>query len=439
MAMRKLVLAVMILLGLRFVAQATEVPGGVIYVKDGTIVYRDLSTSQVTELQKSSASPIRSAAISENGRVLAWASGDGFYTRLMPTGEVCISPYYDNYWQYNSDSRKHASKTSDLIPWAQKTPKRNADSKYAQISSERARNLSVSNEPRGAFFAFESEEQTSKWVFIPGATETRNNVTRDEITPDGRHKVTKIPREVIPAYRYVYTSFTTVSILPSAIPTMLPNPADRRNGFTVFFGCFASAETTRPICDSFKAIGPDNRAQYTNGDKNDNKAGPNRREEARNARFPAWSKTEPKVALVYHDSKDWGPIEVYQCGPDIGIAENPKRPDRIVTTGYTKVQEIPYQLGQCNGLAWRPDGTLTCLFGSNVYVINGPAVVQGISATKFCWVSNDTLVFRHPAGALYGWKGGKTEKLLDSVPEEFSYCAVNPLTAGDAPVAKKAQ
>lgn len=430
---RMMVFVTMMLLMFAHSAQAAEgpngYPGGVVYAKDGKAIYHDFKTGQTADLQVISGSPIRIAAISENGKVLVWTSGDRFYTRLMPTGETSVFPYYDNFNQYVKDAKRAIDTHLALVPWQQKAIENQLDQsevdmdRSIQVSSERARNLSISNEHSNAFLSFESEEKTSKWVFVPGQTKILRNVTEHAVD-----KITVKPRLVVPTYRYVNTSFYTVNVLPSA-------PTDKKNGLTLFYSCYTFAIMAKPVCDTFRAIMPGGDVERFEGSKKK----PSGREESRNAVFPVWAKAEAKMAVIYHDSKGWGPIEVYQCGPDIGISDHPNYANRVITTGYKKIQDMPFRLRECDGLAWRHDGTLTCLFNNNIYVVNGSAIAHGIVATKFCWVSNDALVFRHPTGALYGWKSGKTEKLLDSVPEEFSYCAVNPLNLSDTTVAKKAQ
>lgn len=147
---------------------------------------------------------------------------------------------------------------------------------------------------------------------------------------------------------------------------------------------------------------------------------------ARDARFPAWSNQlkniagrdprylpivgGPLVAFIYHQQSinKWGPIIIYRAD-DFG-----------------NLREIPVSLDNCKGLAWKPDDTLTYATGETVCSVDGRVLANGVNLTKYFWVSDDTFIFRSPDGNLYSWESGRTEKLLDSIPEEFTYCIRNP-------------
>jgi hypothetical protein len=168
------------------------------------------------------------------------------------------------------------------------------------------------------------------------------------------------------------------------------------------------------------------------------------------------------VALIYQTPNGWGPIEIRDVSP------NRIRPP--VGPGYERdirkeikpnIYEIPVLLKNCAGLAWKPDGSLTYLSDGKVFSIDGHRIVVGIENSgiaknpnpncympipvnnvlainsdlvaeriqgdRLYWVSDDTFLSRGKDKALYCWHQGKVEKILSSVPEEFSFCDAAPL------------
>jgi len=145
----------------------------------------------------------------------------------------------------------------------------------------------------------------------------------------------------------------------------------------------------------------------------------------RNAHFPAWHPEKQWLAVIYQTNR-WN---------------------------------LDVSLPDCEWLAWRPDGAISYLSEGKVLVIDADQmakgienshmvwkqslgrrfaipifpvdhwfkvtpqlVASGIRGARFYWVSNNTLVFQDENGALYLWSKEGTQRLLASIPEEFTYC-----------------
>ena len=119
------------------------------------------------------------------------------------------------------------------------------------------------------------------------------------------------------------------------------------------------------------------------------------------------------------------------------------------------IYEIQGALDECQGVFWKPDGSLTVLSKNRLFSLSGEEISAGIEASGIAnppdrrgppvpianvfsikptlvangiegydiwWVSNDAFIFRGADGGLYTWEKGETELILKSVPAEFSYC-----------------
>jgi len=169
--------------------------------------------------------------------------------------------------------------------------------------------------------------------------------------------------------------------------------------------------------------------------------------EKRNAYHGVWSKDSKMFAVINQTLKGWGPIEIY------GETKN-----RILI-----IYEIPVSIKSCQGLAWKPDGSLSCFYEGKVYSFSGkeisaniensrrqidslsqkakmtmespvififninPTVIaENISGSRFCWISDEAFIFRDKEKGLSVWKEGQVEKILYKVPERFVYCKAEP-------------
>jgi hypothetical protein len=89
-------------------------------------------------------------------------------------------------------------------------------------------------------------------------------------------------------------------------------------------------------------------------------------------------------------------------------------------------REIDVSLIHCEGLAWKPDGSLTYLSDGHLYSADGQLIAKRLNGTDLVWVSNRACLYRNAHGALQLWRDGETTRLLGSVSDGFSYCASPP-------------
>jgi hypothetical protein len=128
--------------------------------------------------------------------------------------------------------------------------------------------------------------------------------------------------------------------------------------------------------------------------------------------FPTWSVKGEKLASIYSEGgSNW--VKIYA---------NPTA-NQIQGTEQMKTVQITAQLTRCKGLAWKPDNTITLLADDKVMLPDGTVIAKDVAATRVFWVSNTAFIWRKADGTLWVWEdGGNSKKLLNGVPEEFSYC-----------------
>lgn len=157
--------------------------------------------------------------------------------------------------------------------------------------------------------------------------------------------------------------------------------------------------------------------------------------------YATWSKDERKYAFIWKTKDGWGPIQV-SMDSSLGFVD-PRRPT-IFVTNVSK----PVSLKGCEGLAFKPDGSVTYLSGGTLFSETGTVIAKGLNGTNPIWTSDDTLLYRGKDSGLYFWsvKSGAT-KLKDSIPESFTWCKFSPfdtekivtkvLSPGEGPISGK--
>jgi hypothetical protein len=147
--------------------------------------------------------------------------------------------------------------------------------------------------------------------------------------------------------------------------------------------------------------------------------------------FPAYSKDWKKLACISKTTTGWGPIDIYIdkiANGEGRWAEDIKKYEVVWCPDESRTIEA--QFSSCRGLAWRADDKITVLTDNSVCEADGTVVAQNINATKIFWISQTSFIYRNRQdGALYAWENGKSQKILNSVPEEFSYCSYSPLAS----------
>ncbi len=138
-----------------------------------------------------------------------------------------------------------------------------------------------------------------------------------------------------------------------------------------------------------------------------------------NGYFHTWSKKgEISACITLKDIEEWGPVEIRDWKKSL---MDPNSFQRV----YKKIK---IDSANCQGLAWKPDNTITYLSEGTLYSEDNQVIAQGIKASRLYWLSNNSFIFRGQDKSLYFWEKGKQEKFLNSIPEEFSYSSRSPST-----------
>ena len=415
--LRIVCLTMFLVLGFSGLIMAQEIPGGIVFSDGKQVIYQDFQTGQKISLTADlMGSPIKGpVAISEDGAVLIWFYNGNCYLKQLPDGE----PYLVKI--------DKSQTTAKLVPG-------------------NVRNLTPS--PQGTLYAFESMEKGRAWVQVePGR-------------PNARLNEDKYPKYIEKEDTYNAITFFCV-----------------KSGFcNGRAGNTAEYPSTFPFRTTHEAIGvprpptvigdillrgailptPSPSASFSLSVEDAQQ----RFSIKRDAHFLVWQKitnwgpSNQMVALIHQTQNGWGPIEIRDVNPNRNIRDLNKRKSVGYKNLKPDVWEIPVSLKNCEGLAWKPDGSLTYLTEgkvfsidgneirqgieksgvtdafyplANVLNIRGVLVAEGIQGDQLHWVSDDTFLFRGKDKVLYCWRQGKVERLLSPVPDEFSFCDVPPL------------
>lgn len=411
-----------------FSAQAQEIPGGIVYSDGKDAVYYDYKTGQTINLTADLKGPAikGSLAASEDGKLLIWREGNNFLIRRLPDAKPSVAlpdklQIGGPRWFYQGKS---------------------------QIQGN-IENLTLS--PEGDHLAFDFTEKNNYWVLTSPANDP-NYPRRGPGSFGGYPKYEARTGQEYNATMLISTAtgsgerYGNSGFYPPTFPfrgtyeNIGPNQAQRAKDARVTEGPLMTSSTIPdikpglivPIEDAHKKFSIKRDARFLTWQKASN-----------------WGQEQQFLALIYKTDKGWGPIEIRDIGIKT-ISKNPK-PD---------VYEIPVSLNDFQGLAWRPDGSLTYLSDKkvfllnadkilegiknsgvakynepnnripkliptkNVFTIDSELVAEGIDGDRLHWVTNDTFLFRGKEGSLKNicfWHQGKIEKLCSS-PGEFSYC-----------------
>lgn len=385
------------------------IPGGIVAADGKNVIYHDLGTGQRTILVSGN---IQIAAIDEEGRLLVWQTERGFMAKIFPDGEPFAVPSQNPTQSVPFDRVLMQGKPKEIpILWGEMVSYKEG----GLLVSNQVRNLVVA--PAGAAeLAFEAPREGD--VYIPAGRGVkfprypRYICTGGIFTSVNIISVMRIPFQGIQGglqgLRFSYYGYGQRNPVKPYEVTYLKEPYDyfkemhgqvlrRVKGTTTAeTGAVPENEQARRLWEEEYSLG------------------------LRHARFPDWSKAqEPMLAMIFQTNRGWGPISIkYYKTSDI-LWPNP---DKIKVP-----KKIPVLLKNCNGLAWKPDGTITYESEGKIYSADGRVLAEGIELTKFYWITNDIFIYRGKDNVLYCWQNGKREKLLSSVPEEFSYCSQNPL------------
>jgi len=461
----KILVFVAVLFVLGFLVQAQEIPGGIVYSDGKDAIYREFKTGQTINLTADlKGSSIKGPlAASEDGLLLIWLQDGKFAMRRLPDGKS-----YPATMKKIVDERgneiKEGHGTAIYVP-------------LPPIQKE-IRNLTLS--PEGLRFGFEYTEKEKAWILVePGKPGKLHRVYN---TRTGR--TTLEPDETIyPKYRTQIDEFNAIAVLHSVAGSTRLVQGYNRYGNAAFY------PPTFPIRLTYDMLSPDEIARrkrdrvvsepglssITTPDLGSGltvtvKEAHKKFSIKRDAHFLTWQKAsswqsgQQFLALIYKTDKGWGPIEIRDNKPIFygnPITRNGRLYSFPIENQKPGVWEIPVSLASCDGLSWKPDGSLTYLSDgkvflldgyqikqgiensgiaknpdphrytpvpvNNVFAIGSELVVSGINGDRHHWISNDTFLFRGKeegslSRTLYVWCNGKVERLLSLATEEFSYC-----------------
>ncbi len=410
-------------------AQTGDISGGIVCTDGKNAVYYDFQTRQTITLVRGAGQ----AAIDPWGTTIVYTTGRNQFAQMIPPdgNPFLLQGLKDHEWEY------------EYTIWARKLFK---EKPYP--SQENVSNLAISPPSGQPFFvAFEYQRKGRKWVGplslndevynrdVPEETKAKDEERRKDLSRYYPEYGDKGPR-----YAIEWVDMTTVDVfmLEKTLQGDLLNWCFGEEE-ELPFGPFIQRELPKKGIE-IRCERTFSHNKYVYGGKEYTKAGfiqmikEKLARGVHNARYPIWSPVLtwvpgvnsdewPSIAYIFHTLKDdkWGPIRIGHM-------------DTV-----DQAREIPVSLNNCQGLAFKPDGTITYESEGKIYSEDGKVLVEGIKVTRFYWASEDTLLFRTPEGALCVWKAGKTEKLLNSIPEEFSYTPYSLVTtsSGKTKVVKR--
>ena len=191
-----------------------------------------------------------------------------------------------------------------------------------------------------------------------------------------------------------------------------------------------------------------------------------------------WEEGKKLGAFIYQIGNQWGPIELRVLDSKIQGGQG----DEVLQGGTSylapppNVQkprewEILLSLRSCEGLFWKPDGSLTIQSEGSLYSIDASKIQEGINNSSviksqkkklisftpvnniftaepklvangingacISWISNDSFLFLGRDMMVYLWDQGKKESLLYApISSEFYYCSKSPPNTTKTPPGK---
>lgn len=378
-------------------------------------------------------------AVAENGKTFAWVSGSNFLIKES----------------YNKDITAMANgvRLGNMI----RTPE-----KAVFIVPQNTIGLGLS--PDGKKFCYQFMGQGTTYVSVPYGhilertwTANAGTLIKDYL---GAPLFTK---ELSPCVRIVSTK------LDHTVNISVPGDKIITSIFLRTYDMLGNTAEVPPVTHGIRTIGNDGaKVETSTGTREYYAPGltlplseiPKRFGQRRDAHFGCWSKDSQLFAAIYQTANGWGPIELR--GPQIEFQSTQK-------DGKPGIYEIACILPNCQGMAFKPDGTLTVLCNGRLGAYNGreikqciagsgiapspnpsygiilargnrpivptrsvfplrPALVADKISAPFFWATNDILIFRNADGELRFWDNGVTDTILPKVPTQFFYC--NPASSG---------
>lgn len=387
---------------------AANAPGAIVFVSYRSAVCYDLSTGQRFIV----ASNVDLCAIDPTGRNMVFTRGTNYL-------EVWTTPYVR---QAVLSNLQQPNSTTFNQHW---------DNLYRRdkpyLNAEETRSLSVSpgNQPS---FAFESKRKAMKWTLCPPGSEAYETLYNKGVPAEVR----KLDlQDSLPRYASSWVERTSVDAfrvrgMPPRNKLESWSYGREQTDPSMDAYIYRPSQSHREMCypKSIANIGSIQCGmEMVSGEEL-----LRRKKEAcelgvEDAHFPVWSSTltpnptelvpSPSIAVIHYTQNNGRWVDITISHPE----------------PYLDRRFIRVSLKSCRGIAWTGDGkTVTYESGGKIFSEDGKVVVDGVDATRFFWTPDDRLLYRDSAGTLWIQKGGHREKLLDSVPEEFSYSRFSPFS-----------
>lgn len=426
-------------------AQAAEIPGGIVFLSKGRVLYYNLETGQETDLlPEYKGSTLKGpVAISQDGVMLVLSHKNGVWTTLLPAGKP--QPVTFPKLVVTKKGKIINGRPVKIIP-----------------QGRNVRNLRIS--PQGDHIAYESTREDKALIEVSGNSNAHQKRVSFRYPPYFRDKRKRKNYLAYVQELDSYDGFTAICM-------------KSHYGNIFHFGNVAFYPGKFPYLD-VKSNGHEVLRKYRSTGQCDEYAGGREQDlsviEAqrrfgikRNARFLVWQRNTQMLAVIYQTANGWGPIEIRNMAPANASPRSFPTSQKVAQAyGWKPVRwEIPVSIDNCESLAWKPDGSLTYLMNENLFSLDGDLIKRGIknsslkvirqgrrqahpsikvvavrnvfqikptliaqeiNGTNLHWVSNDTFIFRGQDGALYLRREGRLKKLFPFIPEDFSYCSDSP-------------
>ncbi|MEK7658528.1 MAG: hypothetical protein AAB352_01525 [Patescibacteria group bacterium] len=436
-----IVLIVLIFLALCVSAKAKEIPGGIVFSDGKDLVYCDFTTKQRINLTGGVEETIGNDpfTVSEDGTTLFWIKDRKLWIKLLPNGKSYTLKR--TVFKPIGKDREVANGITDVIvPQSAKNIVVSRNGNNISFELEKTGDSMVPIKPGSEidkmWFAKYKPHVAQYWPLYIAKKDVCNAVVFFKKDINGN-----MPSP-LPAWQYCGNTNFCAPVWPFRTnPSYFGEDAYKFKNPLVFSGPEHDIEANASLMGN-ECI---KRFSFR-----------------RDGHFAVWltaeNPDEELFAVIYQTPFGWGPIEIR--GQSQAMIRN-SATGKVSKNLHPGIYEIPVQLRNCEGLAWKPEpdgglaffseGTVFLLDGeqikngiknsglvkhpkysfrnlpvNNVFPIQPKTIITEIKGSKYHWISNNAFIFRDEKGILRLWDGGgELSMLLDFVPEAFFYC--NPL------------
>ncbi len=370
-----------------------EIPGGVVASNGKDVLYYDFRTKKRTNLTSDIKDVVVSGsfAISENGKTLVWVQDNKMWSTLP------CSPRFLK--QLRLGNKKYILQCGLFL--LDKSPKEIVKHygliDYTIPPKQKIRNLSLS--PKGWQLSYELDQEDTALVQVPPGSKLDKQWLKKASYPTLREPYMKYP--LYEQQKDTYQAIHAVTIDGIMIED---DVCFGTLGFIAWcrLGNTASCPPTIPyryMDEDWEKVRPPATPGEILPIQTTWKSWPSTFHQVgfgqiglipteaakrfsikRNACFGTWSKDSKLFALIYQTSMGWGPIEIHDpAQPRIFGVDYKKRIKPGMKAG---VYEISILLKSCDGLAFKPDGSLTYLSEGKVFSLDGTEIKKGIDGSS---------------------------------------------------------